>query len=286
MRKRRGFTLIELLVVIAIIAILAAILFPVFAQAREKARQAQCISNMKNLATAVMLYTQDYDERYPSVHWGIYLVLVQPYIRNRATWQCPSRSGIYTVRPCFWWNWPQTQPGPTGGAACASDVNNMLEYVITGIAANADLLGGWDNRTPRAMATIDAPAEVVMLADNDVAVAAGGEAPPPRSIGLVQNAQMAFSACQDARHVMWHPRWGVTPLANTVGRLGPKHNAGANFAYADGHVKWNKTLPRTCGVWTPHPAVAFQVIPNNDNPPAGACRPPGQGTGWCTANLQ
>src|SRR5262245_24681814 len=62
---RRGFTLIELLVVIAIIAILAAILFPVFAQAREQARAAQCLSNLKQIGTAVLMYTQDYDELYP-----------------------------------------------------------------------------------------------------------------------------------------------------------------------------------------------------------------------------
>ena len=63
-RTRRGFTLIELLVVIAIIAILAAILFPVFAQAREKARQTACLSNMKQMGTATAMYTQDYDESY------------------------------------------------------------------------------------------------------------------------------------------------------------------------------------------------------------------------------
>jgi prepilin-type N-terminal cleavage/methylation domain-containing protein/prepilin-type processing-associated H-X9-DG protein len=64
--KRRGFTLIELLVVIAIIAILAAILFPVFAQAREKARQTSCLSNMKQIGTGLLMYVQDYDEQYPS----------------------------------------------------------------------------------------------------------------------------------------------------------------------------------------------------------------------------
>jgi prepilin-type N-terminal cleavage/methylation domain-containing protein len=65
MRQRGGFTLIELLVVIAIIAILAAILFPVFAQAREKARQTTCVSNLKQIGTAFMMYVQDYDETYP-----------------------------------------------------------------------------------------------------------------------------------------------------------------------------------------------------------------------------
>src|ERR687884_230020 len=64
--RKRGFTLIELLVVIAIIAILAAILFPVFAQARDKARSASCLSNLKQMGTAWMMYTQDYDEMFPS----------------------------------------------------------------------------------------------------------------------------------------------------------------------------------------------------------------------------
>jgi prepilin-type N-terminal cleavage/methylation domain-containing protein len=64
-RRRSAFTLIELLVVIAIIAILAAILFPVFAQAREKARQAACLSNLKQIGTGVMMYVQDYDETFP-----------------------------------------------------------------------------------------------------------------------------------------------------------------------------------------------------------------------------
>ncbi|MBM3498472.1 MAG: DUF1559 domain-containing protein [Armatimonadetes bacterium] len=68
MRRSQGFTLIELLVVIAIIAILAAILFPVFARAREKARQTSCLSNVKQLGLGVMMYCQDYDETYPGYY--------------------------------------------------------------------------------------------------------------------------------------------------------------------------------------------------------------------------
>lgn len=68
--RRKGFTLIELLVVIAIIAILAAILFPVFAKAREKARQASCLSNIKQLSLGVVMYTEDYDQTYPPASYA------------------------------------------------------------------------------------------------------------------------------------------------------------------------------------------------------------------------
>jgi prepilin-type N-terminal cleavage/methylation domain-containing protein/prepilin-type processing-associated H-X9-DG protein len=98
--RRQGFTLIELLVVIAIIAILAAILFPVFAKAREKARQSSCSSNLKQIATAVLSYCQDYDERFPLALAGgppaaFYMLneLLDPYIKNTQLWQCPSKQG-------------------------------------------------------------------------------------------------------------------------------------------------------------------------------------------------
>lgn len=100
--SRKGFTLIELLVVIAIIAILAAILFPVFAQAREKARQASCLSNCKQLGLATQMYAQDYDDTLPgwpnpAVHplyatwgWAIVVPLLDSYIKNTNVWSCPS----------------------------------------------------------------------------------------------------------------------------------------------------------------------------------------------------
>ena len=99
---RRGFTLIELLVVIAIIAILAAILFPVFAKAREKARQTACLSNMKQIATASMMYSQDYDETYTltvidypghySAAYTFWQEMLQPYMKNWQMLVCPSRT--------------------------------------------------------------------------------------------------------------------------------------------------------------------------------------------------
>src|ERR671911_538305 len=100
-RPRRGFTLIELLVVIAIIAILAAILFPVFAQAREKARSASCLSNIKQLGLTLQMYAQDYDETLPNhaadtanfldakapANWA---KAVSPYAKNTQIFSCPS----------------------------------------------------------------------------------------------------------------------------------------------------------------------------------------------------
>jgi len=99
---RRGFTLIELLVVIAIIAILAAILFPVFARAREKARQSSCLSNIKQQGLAVLMYAQDYDETLPrhcyqprpAIAFGDWpwSYAVQPYTKNEQVFMCPSNS--------------------------------------------------------------------------------------------------------------------------------------------------------------------------------------------------
>ena len=116
--RRHGFTLIELLVVIAIIAILAAILFPVFAKAREKARQSSCLSNVKQLIFGVMQYAQDYDERYPGglvgsdtsqgpVTRSTWFTtakatsdIIFPYVKNTQVFTCPSSPNTAATYSC------------------------------------------------------------------------------------------------------------------------------------------------------------------------------------------
>lgn len=112
----KAFTLIELLVVIAIIAILAAILFPVFAQAREQARRASCVSNLKQIGIAYLMYAQDYDETTPAVihnnnapYDPDFWVIIQPYVKNIQVFYCPDRTE---------WTMPT-------GDDCSSNDNNF-----------------------------------------------------------------------------------------------------------------------------------------------------------------
>ena len=164
---RRGFTLIELLVVIAIIAILAAILFPVFAQARAKARQTSCLSNTKQMGTAVQMYVQDYDEQLPGYRFNgptgskinpyagdarvgmsakdvIFInQLLNPYIKNDDVWKCPSAINE--------WVNIDDKTGATGAFQSYGGENSygMSNYLfransglsIAAIAATADTVG-------------------------------------------------------------------------------------------------------------------------------------------------
>ena len=225
--RRRGFTLIELLVVIAIIAILAAILFPVFAQAREAARKTTCLSNGKQIGLGVGMYTQDYDEMYPSVHNGAYLVLIQPYVKNFDLWRCPSRHGTYRV---------------LGGHISGSD-STLVRFVKTGLAANGDVMGGGWDMPRRSSVTVTEPASTVLMADNDCW-------PPYDSTNWT--GQIAFSAWTDARHVRgWNRRWPSAKPLRPSSRFGAKHADGGTFLYADGHTKWHKEPPRACSAYQP-----------------------------------
>jgi prepilin-type N-terminal cleavage/methylation domain-containing protein len=166
-RPRSGFTLIELLVVIAIIAILAAILFPVFAQAREKARQATCLSNLKQLSLGILMYVQDYDERFPPPNGITYTnregtshcmecngweLLTQPYTKSDGIYLCPDWRRIPLVAGGMKGN-PDWYYGSYGLAAgflghTISEVQFPTQKVMDyDIAAYHDPAGGalWTN---------------------------------------------------------------------------------------------------------------------------------------------
>ena len=149
-RVRSGFTLIELLVVIAIIAILAAILFPVFAQAREKARQASCQSNVKQYAAATFMYVQDYDEMFPmsaylngtciaTFHWQVH-----PYVKNAQVTQCPSEPQAMDV-PAMFAGYggacPDTPPFNSYGVNLELFVNGFAQQPAVGLGALNDPAG-------------------------------------------------------------------------------------------------------------------------------------------------
>ncbi len=202
--RQRGFTLIELLVVIAIIAILAAILFPVFARAREKARQTSCLSNAKQLGLAMMMYADDYNERFPAVYvWfpnGYWAQLISPYVKNRQIFTCPSAP----------------TDAPVGGGSWRGLWSDPLHYGF-----NLDYLGhasgGHATRTV-ALAQITHPAETILLGEN--------------------HAEWGYAIGNPSRWLGHAPDYDND--ANYTRQMASMaHNEGRNLVYCDGHAKWS-----------------------------------------------
>jgi len=229
--RKRGFTLIELLVVIAIIAILAAILFPVFAQAREKARTAGCLNNQKQISLGIIQYVQDYDETFPSVDSGVLTQNVQPYLKNLDVFKCPSGSGLYNVN----------NRAMLGAAATTTTTR-------TSYAANADIMGGWNNSPGLPIANVAAPASTVILADADAIITSA----TANSTQIAVTTNTANNA-NGKRNVYYQTaRFPNAQPNDTVGRLGARHQDGAIYSFADGHSKWLKQPPDDCSNWMPN----------------------------------
>ena len=201
--SRTGFTLIELLVVIAIIAILAAILFPVFARAREKARQTSCLSNTKQMGLGVMMYAQDYDEKYlgyaamcpPGAEWPVmgtpgslydyqlWPDLIYPYVMNKQLFRCPSKPGVV-----LGYGW-----------------NIRMGFIIGQAGGTGPMYEGVS------MASIKFPAQTICIADSD----------------WTGTSDYGWSNAQ------------MLDVSPHVSRFIPaRHNEGANLVFADGHAKW------------------------------------------------
>jgi prepilin-type N-terminal cleavage/methylation domain-containing protein/prepilin-type processing-associated H-X9-DG protein len=156
-RRRAGFTLIELLVVIAIIAILAAIVFPVFAQAREKARQTSCLSNNRQYATATLMYVQDYDETLPFSAYmegscvGTFYWEVSPYVKNNQVTLCPSEPQAMQLQALV-------------GAPCA----NTPPYTSYSVNSAVFKNGFFPGATGVTLAEIGRPSDTAMSYDGNV----------------------------------------------------------------------------------------------------------------------
>lgn len=217
MFRRKGFTLIELLVVIAIIAILAAILFPVFARAREKARQTSCLSNLKQLGLGVMMYVQDYDEVLPAYFIGRYsptpVSAAEPTFgqQDATRWHQSWQTGIYPY------------------------VNNTQIFLCPSTT--------WQNRGTnygwcRAYIINGTYTEVF---------AADAHVPMSRLIKPAETILIGEKAYGNPNYI----------LSGEYYCLRADHNDGANFAFADGHAKWLNLMQGSIGAPWPEPNAGY-----------------------------
>jgi prepilin-type N-terminal cleavage/methylation domain-containing protein/prepilin-type processing-associated H-X9-DG protein len=245
--SRRGFTLIELLVVIAIIAILAAILFPVFAQAREAARKASCLSNTKQLMLGWLMYTQDYDEAYPmtaacctpddsQTYWQ---EMIEPYIKNGGTSQVWLNKTSIFICP----NYLKAAPArDEAGNPKDPDSPQVGEYPLSSYSPNFSPTTAWwalgqswagENASVGTQASTGKPAQQIMLAPN-------------------------HSCCIET--------WGGGGSNNWT-RAARRHAEGANYALLDGHSKWYRGPNPQYGVEANGEAPGTPIATNITNRP-------------------
>jgi prepilin-type N-terminal cleavage/methylation domain-containing protein len=240
MKRYRGFTLIELLVVIAIIAILAAILFPVFAQAREKGRQASCTSNLKQIMTATLMYAQDYDELAPllwldgtdaqinlagqrhPIYWQVFL---QPYIKSYKIFVCPS-CGSDAGKPKWGQDYPLGTSCDVHDPAETRQVSTLWDnyhmgsgsYGINNCYTRECLSNGCQNGV--SFARIGRPAEKILYAEFD-------KNWHPAALYVPLSAQNYTPSTPGCGSWGFGFQWGPTD----------RHTGIRMVAYYDGHVK-------------------------------------------------
>ena len=242
---KKGFTLIELLVVIAIIAILAAILFPVFAQAREKARQTSCLSNCKQIGTGLQLYMDDFDETVPQViydfqrpatygsKWyiatGVRMYLAGAYDSCAWSWE----DGLFPyVKNANMFACPSMRPTCVRGDlySCTYGYNNLLSFPTDRTDVGITTLARVAKMTPVSMSMVKKPASCVFVMD-----------------GAVMNQTSGGTACKvgfpNAGPYQINPDCIVGQSAY-VGQPDyfevVRHNGGLNFTFVDGHAKYYK----------------------------------------------
>lgn len=237
-QKKSGFTLIELLVVIAIIAILAAILFPVFAQAREKARQITCASNMKQIGLALLQYQQDYDESFP-ITVGEYTlsgVWIPVYTTNSANWQAPAATWDINI---------ESYTKNMQVEECPDDTRSA--YLLAPMAGDPAGAGAYhsyglcENLVGAALGKMPSPAETLMMAD-------------------------AVTGSAGKRDGFYPGNWwwfwnigGTDGYIDGTPSIDYRHAGGtlANFLFADGHVKAIQGTNASTG----HPFGTFEQLP-------------------------
>ncbi|MFA6665032.1 MAG: DUF1559 domain-containing protein [Armatimonadota bacterium] len=223
--KRHGFTLIELLVVIAIVTILAAMLFPVFANAREKARQASCQSNLRQLSMAVIQYTDDYDGNFPIIQPGSYsdggcwTVRLIPYIKSTKIFACPSD----TNKP-----YEEYKDYPPYGTSLLSYAYNswLAGYMewVNNPYADPSIASGVS------LASIPQPSQVIMLHDT-----ARGEI--YTTVAFPYNSYTFLPGCDTQTY---------------------RHTGGDNYVFVDGHVRWYRIPDEVIDTYTdPKSGISF-----------------------------
>jgi prepilin-type N-terminal cleavage/methylation domain-containing protein/prepilin-type processing-associated H-X9-DG protein len=221
---RAGFTLIELLVVIALIAILAAILFPVFAQAREKARQTACLSNLKQIGAAAQMYAQDYEERLPGTELGqdegeyFWIEMLAPYTKNQDIFNCPNAA----VRTLYQQN--------------GVSVEFSYNYAMNDIH---DAAGRSIGAAFQPLAVISYPSDTLYLVDGwPVATeAAAGPYVERHEIGWMPSALGTPQGEHGTRNA------SINPYDDGNGR----HTGSLNFLACDGHAKTRRRELRADG---------------------------------------